>query len=144
MIFISSFWHRGSGFTGELLCLVVGAFEDVSEDLKRTIKAIAKSRETGQPAVSEARAGWILGQYKRLLSWLFVRSQASFCWPGWWAIWHLFYFKKLILQSTYYSYILHSQYRLIYYDIRTIDIALKNKIYWPYTALFSSSSLTFV
>ena len=31
----------------------MGAFEDVSEDLERTIKAIAKSRETGQPAVSE-------------------------------------------------------------------------------------------
>ena len=47
---------------------VLGGFEDVSEDLERTIKAIAKSRETGQPAVSEARSGWILGQYKRLLS----------------------------------------------------------------------------
>ena len=50
--------------------MVVGAFEDVSEDLERTIKAIAKSRETGhgQPAVSEARAGWILVQYMRHLS----------------------------------------------------------------------------
>ena len=34
------------------------------------------SRETGQP-VSEAKAGWILGQYKRLLPCLFIRSQAS-------------------------------------------------------------------
>ena len=48
--------------------MVVGAFEDVSEDLERTTKAIAKFRETGQPAVSKARAGWILGQYKRFLS----------------------------------------------------------------------------
>ena len=47
--------------------MVVGAFGEVSEDLDRTIKAIAKFRETGQPAVSEARAGWILGQYKRFL-----------------------------------------------------------------------------
>ena len=56
---------------GELLCLVVGAFEEVSEDLESTIKAIDEarvlflSRETGLP-VSEAKAGWIL-----------VRSQAS-------------------------------------------------------------------
>jgi hypothetical protein len=78
MIFISSFWYIvGSGLEslGELLCLVVGAFGEVSEDLERTIKAIAKSRETGQPAVSEARAVWIL-------SCLFVRIQASFCWQG--------------------------------------------------------------
>merc|ERR1711940_153372 len=67
---------------GELLCLVVGAFGKVAEDLERTIKAIAESRalylsrESGQP-VSEARAGWILGQYRRLLSCLFIRSQAS-------------------------------------------------------------------
>ena len=67
---------------GELLCLVVGAFGEVSEDLERTIKALAEaralfiSRETGVP-VSDAKAGWILGQYRRLLSCLFVRSQAS-------------------------------------------------------------------
>ena len=62
--------------------MVVGAFGEVSEDLERIIKAIAESRalflsrETGQP-VSEAKAGWILGQYRRRLSCLFVRSQAS-------------------------------------------------------------------
>ena len=56
---------------GELLCLVVGAFREVSKDLERTIKGIAESRdlfisrETGQP-VSEAKAGRILGQYRRL------------------------------------------------------------------------------
>ena len=67
---------------GELLCLVVGAFGEVSEDLERTIKAIAEarvlylSRETGLP-VSDSKAGWILGQYRRLLSCLFIRSQAS-------------------------------------------------------------------
>ena len=67
---------------GEMLSLVVGAFGEVSEDLETTIKAIVKSRalflsrETGQP-VSEAKAGWILGQYRRLLSCLFIRSQAS-------------------------------------------------------------------
>jgi uncharacterized membrane protein YdfJ with MMPL/SSD domain len=53
------------------------------EDLDRTIKAIAAaralfiSRETGVP-VSDAKARWILGQYRRLLSCLFVRSLASF------------------------------------------------------------------
>ena len=65
-----------------MLSLVVGAFGEVSEDLETTIKAIVKSRalflsrETGQP-VSEAKAGWILGQYRRLLSCLFSRSQVS-------------------------------------------------------------------
>ena len=88
----SQYYHTAVGATGplvqrlesmgELLCLVVGAFGEVSEDLERTIKAIAESRalylsrESGQP-VSEARAGWILGQYRRLLSCLFIRSQAS-------------------------------------------------------------------
>jgi hypothetical protein len=63
---------------GELLCLVVVAFGEVSEDLERTIKAIAEaralfiSRETGVP-VSDAKAGWILGQYRRLLSCLLAR-----------------------------------------------------------------------
>ena len=67
---------------GELLCLVVGAFGEVSEDLDRIIRAMAESRalylsrETGMP-VSDIRAGWIMGQYRRLLSCLFVRSQAS-------------------------------------------------------------------
>ena len=67
---------------GEMLSLVVGAFGEVSEDLETTIKAIVKSRalflsrETGQP-VSDAKAGWILGQYRRLLFCLFVGSQAS-------------------------------------------------------------------
>ena len=66
-----------------MLCLVVGAFKEVSEDLERTIKAIAESRtlfitsETGQ-SVSDAKAGWILGQYRRRLSCLFVRSQVSY------------------------------------------------------------------
>ena len=85
MIFISSFWYIvGSGLEslGELLCLVVGAFGEVSEDLERTIKAIAESRalflsrETGQP-VSEARAGWIFGQYRRLLTRLFISNLTS-------------------------------------------------------------------
>jgi hypothetical protein len=61
MIFISSFWYIvGSGLEslGELLCLVVGAFGEVSEDLERTIKAIAKSMETGQPAVSDNHGRW--------------------------------------------------------------------------------------
>ena len=62
--------------------MVVGAFGEVSEDLERTIKAIAESRalflsrETGQP-VSESKSGWILGQYRKRLSCLFIRSQAS-------------------------------------------------------------------
>ena len=65
-----------------MLCLVVGAFGEVSEDLERTITAIAESRalflsrETGQP-VSEARAGWIFGQYRRLLTRLFISSLTS-------------------------------------------------------------------
>ena len=67
---------------GELLRLVVEAFGEVSEDLERTITAIAESRalflsrETGQP-VSEARAGWIFGQYRRLLTRLFISSLTS-------------------------------------------------------------------
>ena len=61
---------------GELLCLVSGALGEVSEDLERTIKAIAEARETGL-RVSDAKAGWILGHNRRLLSCLFVRSQAS-------------------------------------------------------------------
>ena len=62
--------------------MVVGAFGEVSEDLDRIIRAMAESRalylsrETGMP-VSDIRAGWILGQYRRLLSCLFIRSQAS-------------------------------------------------------------------
>ena len=53
----------------------------MSEDLERSIKAIAElralylSRETGHP-VSEDKAGWILGQYKSCLSCLFVRNRA--------------------------------------------------------------------
>ena len=45
---------------------------NAKKDLERTIKAIAESRP-----VSVAKAGWILGQYRRLLFCLFVRSQAS-------------------------------------------------------------------
>ena len=48
--------------------------------MERTIKYIAEvrelSRDTDQP-VSKAKAGWILGQYRRLQSCLFVRSHAS-------------------------------------------------------------------
>jgi hypothetical protein len=67
---------------GELLYLVVGAFGEVSEDLERTLNAITEyralflSRDAGQP-VSEAKTGWILGQSRRILSCLFIRSQAS-------------------------------------------------------------------
>ena len=52
---------------GELLCLVVGAFGEVSENLESTIKALAEAREAGLP-VSDTKAGWILGQYRILLS----------------------------------------------------------------------------
>jgi hypothetical protein len=67
---------------GELLCLVVGAFGEMSEDLDRVIRAISESRalylsrETGRP-VSDSKAGRILGQYQRLLSCLSIRSQTS-------------------------------------------------------------------
>ena len=39
-------------------------------------KTVLLSRDTGLP-VSDAKAGWILGQYRRRLSRLFTRSQAS-------------------------------------------------------------------
>ena len=64
------YYHTARGVSGqrleslgELLCLVVGAFGEVSEVLERMVKAIAESRElflsgeTGQPA-SERLAGF--------------------------------------------------------------------------------------
>ena len=60
-----------------LLCLVVGAFGEVSEDLDRIVRAMAESRalylsrEAGKP-VPDSRGGWILGQYRRRLSRLLV------------------------------------------------------------------------
>ena len=67
---------------GELLCFVVGAFSEVSEDLERVIRAMAESRvlylsrESGR-TLSDNQAGLILSQHRRRLSCLFTRSAAS-------------------------------------------------------------------
>ena len=66
---------------GELLCLCVGAFGDISADLERLIGAIAESRalflsrERGRPLSD--KAGLILCQHRRVLSVVFVRVQAA-------------------------------------------------------------------
>ena len=62
--------------------LCVGAFGDISTDLDRLIRALAESRalylsrEAGRP-LSDRESGHILGQYRRVLSVSFVRSQAA-------------------------------------------------------------------
>ena len=67
---------------GPLLQIVVGAFGDTSSDFGRVIRGLAESwalyqaREMGKP-VTDATAGNILGQYRRVFSTLFVRSQAA-------------------------------------------------------------------
>ena len=72
----------GGGLKEDLLGLCVGAFGDISTDLDRLIKALAESRalylsrEAGRP-LSDNEAGQILGQYRRVLSVTFVRSQAA-------------------------------------------------------------------
>ena len=72
----------GGGGLQDLLGLCVGAFGDISSDLDRLIRALAESRalflsrESGRP-LSDRQAGLILGQYRRLLSVTFVRSQAE-------------------------------------------------------------------
>ena len=71
----------GGGLKEDLLGLCVGAFGDISTDLDRLIKALAESRalylsrEAGRP-LSDNESGHILGQYRRVLSVTFVRSQA--------------------------------------------------------------------
>ena len=70
------------GSLQDLLGLCVGAFGDISTDLERLIKALAESRalylsrEAGRP-LSDREAGLILGQYRRVLSVCFVRSNAA-------------------------------------------------------------------
>ena len=65
-----------------LLGLCVGAFGDISCDLDQLIRALAESRalflarEAGRP-LSDREAGFILGQYRRVLSVTFVRSNAA-------------------------------------------------------------------
>ena len=72
----------GGGGLQDLLGLCVGAFGDISSDLDRVIRALAESRalylsrEAGRP-LSEREAGLILSQYRRVLSVVFVRSQAA-------------------------------------------------------------------
>ena len=72
----------GGGLKEDLLGLCVGAFGDISTDLDRLIKALAESRalylsrEAGRP-LSDNESGHILGQYRRVLSVTFVRSQAA-------------------------------------------------------------------
>ena len=72
----------GGDGLGDLLGLCVGAFGDVSADMDRLIKALADSRalflsrEAGRP-LSDNETGHILGQYRRVLSATFVRSQAT-------------------------------------------------------------------
>ena len=72
----------GGGLKEDLLGLCVGAFGDISTDLDRLIKAMAESRalylsrEAGRP-LSDNESGLILGQYRRVLSVTFVRSQAA-------------------------------------------------------------------
>ena len=66
----------------DLLGLCVGAFGDISCDLDRLIRALSESRalfqdrEAGRP-LSDREAGFILGQYRRVLSVTFVRSNAA-------------------------------------------------------------------
>ena len=66
----------------DLLGLCVGAFGDISTDLDRLIRALAKaralylSREAGLP-LSDQETGYLLGQYRRVLSVTFVRSNAA-------------------------------------------------------------------
>ena len=70
------------GSVQDLLGLCVGAFGDISSDLDRLIRALAESRalylsrEAGRP-LSDREAGLILGQYRRVLSVNFVRSNAA-------------------------------------------------------------------
>ena len=65
-----------------MLGLCVGAFGDCSTDMEMLIRALAQSRalflsrETGRP-LSDIETGHILGQYRRVLSVTFVRSQAA-------------------------------------------------------------------
>jgi hypothetical protein len=72
----------GGGGLKDLLGLCVGAFGDISTDLDRLIRALAESRalylsrEAGRP-LSDRESGHILGQYRRVLSVSFVRSQAA-------------------------------------------------------------------
>ena len=72
----------GGGLKEDLLGLCVGAFGDISTDLDRLIRALAESRalylsrEAGRP-LSDRESGHILGQYRRVLSVVFVRSQAA-------------------------------------------------------------------
>ena len=67
---------------GCLLQVVVGAFDDISTDLDRIIRAIAESRvlflsrETGRP-VTDGWTGQVLGAHRRFFSALFVRCQAQ-------------------------------------------------------------------
>ena len=62
--------------------LCVGAFGDISTDLARLIKAQAEYRALFLPreegrTLSDNESGQILGQYRRVLSVTFVRSQAA-------------------------------------------------------------------
>ena len=72
----------GGGGLEDLLGLCVGAFGDCSADMDRLIRALAESRalflsrEAGRP-LSDSETGHILGQYRRVLSVTFVRSQAA-------------------------------------------------------------------
>ena len=65
-----------------LLGLCVGAFGDCSADMDRLIQALAESRalyltrEAGQP-LSDKETGYILGQYRRVLSVTVVYCQAA-------------------------------------------------------------------
>ena len=72
----------GGGGLEDQLGLCVGAFGDCSTDMDRLIRALAESRvlflsrEAGRP-LSDRETGHILGQYRRVLSVTFVRSQAA-------------------------------------------------------------------
>ena len=72
----------GGGGLQDLLGLCVGAFGDISTDLDRLIRALADSRalylsrEAGRP-LSDRETGHILGQYRRILSVVFVRCNAA-------------------------------------------------------------------
>ena len=66
----------------DLLGLCVGAFGVISKDLDRLIRALAESRalylsrEAGWP-LWDNESGQILGQYRRVFSVTFVRSQTT-------------------------------------------------------------------
>ena len=67
---------------GDLLCLVVGAFGEVSEDLHYLINTMAEARvqksqlQAGQVS-GESELGTVVGEYRRLVSVASVKAQSE-------------------------------------------------------------------